>query len=246
MHEFRTIKNSRPRGAFTLIELLTVIAIIGILAAIIIPTVGGVRKAANETKSLSNLRQIALAMNIFADDNRDLFPAGYALIEGRESIWTTTLVPYIGLPGKIYTTKDNIFVSPLAVIEVREGSPAGAVIPATYSLHGLLSPDISGGDTRLPRRQVRRPSQVILVGEGSQRFPGNTYANATFGNPSAWRLRGTTQDLDALIPTDTDEDGIGGRLRYRGRSGAPVAFVDGHVRSIKKGSVTYGNLAADR
>lgn len=49
------------RRAFTLIELLTVIAVIGILAAIIIPTVGGVRENARRSVAASNLRQIALA-----------------------------------------------------------------------------------------------------------------------------------------------------------------------------------------
>ncbi|MBC8368534.1 MAG: prepilin-type N-terminal cleavage/methylation domain-containing protein [Planctomycetes bacterium] len=44
--------------AFTLIELLTVIAIFAILAAILIPAVARVRESANASKSVSNLRQI--------------------------------------------------------------------------------------------------------------------------------------------------------------------------------------------
>ncbi|MEC7487460.1 MAG: prepilin-type N-terminal cleavage/methylation domain-containing protein, partial [Verrucomicrobiota bacterium] len=53
-------------SAFTLIELLTVIAIIGILAAILIPAVGAVRQKASQAKSSSNMRQIALAYNNFS------------------------------------------------------------------------------------------------------------------------------------------------------------------------------------
>ena len=45
-------------AAFTLIELLTVIAIIGILAAIIIPTVGKVRDSARSAQCISNMRQV--------------------------------------------------------------------------------------------------------------------------------------------------------------------------------------------
>jgi prepilin-type N-terminal cleavage/methylation domain-containing protein/prepilin-type processing-associated H-X9-DG protein len=238
---------TNPRRGFTLIELLTVIAIIGILASILIPTVGAVRQSAHQTRSLSNLRQIALAMNLYADSNQDRFPPGYFFQPGEgEMIWTTSLMPYLGMQGKVYNARMSIFASPLAQIPVRDGNPDAGVMPSTYSVHGLLGGDISGGDNRLPRNQVQRPTQVILVGEGTQRA-NNTYANASFGNPAAWRTRNSGENLNALIPTESDADGIGGALRYRGRGDtAPVAFVDGHVKSLKKGTVTFGNLIADR
>lgn len=56
--------------AFTLVELLTVIAIIGILAAIIIPTVGKVRAAARSAQCLSNLRELGVGFKLFAEDHR--------------------------------------------------------------------------------------------------------------------------------------------------------------------------------
>lgn len=63
---------SRPRGgirAFTLIELLTVIAIIGILASILIPVVGKVRENARRVKCGSNMRQVALAVLTYESEN---------------------------------------------------------------------------------------------------------------------------------------------------------------------------------
>ena len=64
----------RSASAFTLIELLTVIAIIGILAAIIIPTVGAVREKANRAVDSNNLREIVKAAQIYAGENNDRLP----------------------------------------------------------------------------------------------------------------------------------------------------------------------------
>lgn len=64
----------RRAAAFTLIELLTVIAIIGILAALIFPTVGKVRETAQRTVDANNLREIVKAAQLYAADNNDRLP----------------------------------------------------------------------------------------------------------------------------------------------------------------------------
>ncbi len=68
----------RSRGAFTLIELLTVIAIIGILAAILIPVVSAVRESARASNCVSNMRQIGNAIHLFALDTNDHTPPNVA------------------------------------------------------------------------------------------------------------------------------------------------------------------------
>jgi prepilin-type N-terminal cleavage/methylation domain-containing protein/prepilin-type processing-associated H-X9-DG protein len=68
----------RARG-FTLIELLVVIAIISVLAAILFPVFAAAREKARQTSCISNLRQIALAALLYAQDNDEGFPlAAYA------------------------------------------------------------------------------------------------------------------------------------------------------------------------
>jgi len=62
------------KKAFTLIELLVVIAIIAILAAILFPVFASAKEAAKKTSTLSNYKQVALAMNIYSTDADDTFP----------------------------------------------------------------------------------------------------------------------------------------------------------------------------
>lgn len=65
----------KTTSAFTLIELLVVITIIAILASIALPVFNGVTERANQTKDLSNAKQIGIAMKLFAADNNGFYPS---------------------------------------------------------------------------------------------------------------------------------------------------------------------------
>jgi prepilin-type N-terminal cleavage/methylation domain-containing protein/prepilin-type processing-associated H-X9-DG protein len=64
----------RQRTGFTLIELLVVIAIIAILAAILFPVFAKAREKARQSQCLSNVKQLALAMQMYATDWEDCLP----------------------------------------------------------------------------------------------------------------------------------------------------------------------------
>jgi len=77
-------QNSTPRTpnplAFTLIELLVVIAIIGILAALLFPALGRGKDKAKDTRCISNLKQLGIAVFAYADDHEGRLPSADPLV----------------------------------------------------------------------------------------------------------------------------------------------------------------------
>ncbi|MHB9132100.1 MAG: type II secretion system protein [Armatimonadota bacterium] len=71
------------KRGFTLIELLVVIAIIAILAAILFPVFARAREKARQNYCMNNIRQLTLALNMYAQDNNQFYPPGTA--------WTTAV-----------------------------------------------------------------------------------------------------------------------------------------------------------
>ncbi len=78
----------RSKAGFTLIELLASIAIIAIFAAILIPVTGSIKRSASAAESVSNLRQIGIALNLFAGENAGKYPKNNNV----DGVWWQTLV----------------------------------------------------------------------------------------------------------------------------------------------------------
>lgn len=137
--------------AFTLIELLTVIAIIAILAAILIPTVGKVRSVAKSANCKSNLRQIGQQLVLYANDNKLTLPkdpfnqqggyingdgqkaGGQPRITGQNGILAFHLYPYA---AKVDRSK--LGISPLTPTHPNFICPS-LVLPGTLTAEQALS-----------------------------------------------------------------------------------------------------------
>ena len=129
----------RPRRAFTLIELLTVIAIIGILAALIFPSVTGARRAANKSKTRVQFSQWAAAIEGFRSEY-GYYPAFHStnLVNGGAGTGTAT---------------DHLFHDILAG-KKRDGSVPSAAVSAQnkklISFYSFSDSDFTDGTTTTP------------------------------------------------------------------------------------------------
>lgn len=90
-----TLRLRKNKNAFTLVELLVVIAIIGILSSVVLASLGNARAKARDSKRVSDIKQLQLALELFADNCNGQYPnaniTGSALAANSSNLACATL-----------------------------------------------------------------------------------------------------------------------------------------------------------
>lgn len=120
------LRDMPKRYGFTLIELLVVIAIVAVLIGLLLPAVAAARAAARRAHCSSNLRQVGVAIQQYANAHRGKFPQ-MAHGQGRTESWIYTLAPFLERTDAIRRCPDD-----------RADLPTGSTPLTSYALNGYL------------------------------------------------------------------------------------------------------------
>jgi prepilin-type N-terminal cleavage/methylation domain-containing protein len=201
-------KNSHFAHAFTLIELIVVLAVIAILMSMVYPMYTSISERAKATKDMSNLRQIGLAMQTYLNDKDEVLPA----INAAPGIGTD-LNPVI-YPKYIGKTR-KVFQSPFDKRPASETDSA----PVSYGINQNMYDLINGNMAK-----VVSPSSTILIAP--------TYTVGPTGSPS-WTSLAAAAPYVLNLPVG----GGAGMTKGPQRNGTQIdaLFCDLHVETMTFG-----------
>lgn len=246
----RTGIAKRRRRAFTLIELLMVIAIIGVLVGLLLPAVQAAREAARRTQCVNNLKQIGLALHTY-DGSHLTFPSGYVSnfdASGNDTGpgwgWAAMLLPQFEQTPLLNAINFNLAIEDPANMTSRLPNVNNFLCPSdpTATVYWAVNRDTATGAPRQNICQVAPSNYVGMYGNGE---PGPS-GDGIFFRDGKVGLRditdGTSQTLAVgershrlgeatwvgsvtnaiMFPTDNDDIG-----RYRTETSS--GMVLGHV-----------------
>jgi prepilin-type processing-associated H-X9-DG protein/prepilin-type N-terminal cleavage/methylation domain-containing protein len=235
----------RKRAAFTLVELLVVLGIIGLLVAILLPSLIKARRQALRVACQSNLRQLGTALLAYAHENRGWFPGASSSLQEQDEDWVYWQPTRERKQSRLWAHlggSSEVLVCPMGVLD-RSGRPAPHY-PFSYSVNILFTPLIRPGSIpSLQHRgcklsQVVRPSQKMLAveedsatindGSWNREDPGPN------GPPAYVSIRHDGNGREYSVPQDWTYDPEDSRIvpRYRGRGN--IAYADGHVEFVDR------------
>ncbi len=259
----------KNRSAFTLIELLVVIAIIAILAAILFPVFAQAREKARAVSCLSNMKQINLSVQMYAQDYDETFVAqgepNPSNNWGWQLTWIQEVQPYTKNFGVYHCPSDSHALAPdtgpsYSVI----ANGVLAYIDNGWKMVGVINAS-RGWFDETPRSMgsVGLPTESIMLAERHKMEP-ESWMNPMQGAFSCWAtvlmnadgvdggnsMPGNKQgsaNTQWSAPDPSSDGGIA--TAHSGMSN--FSFVDGHAKAMRPRQTVdadptkYGNCAGN-
>lgn len=232
LRALRVLRGSQrsTHPAFTLVELLVVLSIIAVLAALMFPVLAGARAKGRQASCASNLKQLALADGMYAGDNDGVFaPAAPGFFTGDDRRWFGVrgaggrfeprdgpLVPYLRDSGALRRC-------PEFPVTAGFDQGTGGYLYNYLAVGGRvwrLGYVPEAFDQGMREAELPRPAETAMFCDGAIDIGGGLaeYGLMEPPPPVAARIPGATA-LDPVV-----------HFRHQGR--ANVVFVDGHVRAL--------------
>lgn len=240
----------RLRHGFTLVEMLVVLGIVALMAALLFPAFAHVREKGHQTSCASNMRQLGLALSAYAIDYDEQYPTSTLTDTSTTNIaWAGQIYPHLTTADVFRCPTDATTASPLSVVSyglnanlAAASSLAALSAPARTVLlfevsgdRALISDYAEGQTTGAGQAQVSASGNGLngglanLTGKGAGRVESAQYACGALDN---------SQAVTAL-PPDLDQ------YQHPGRHSASANFLlaDGHVKRVASAQVSAGGNA---
>jgi prepilin-type N-terminal cleavage/methylation domain-containing protein/prepilin-type processing-associated H-X9-DG protein len=226
------------RGGFTLVELLVVIGIVGVIAAILMPSLSSMLQRSNMAKSGGNLRQIGAAMMAYAGDHDGFMPPARGRLTtgelpSQQVWWAVHLLPYTGRSTRIFDRPgmDKKWDAPGAVDPVTSQQfrigywiNGGNDANVAFCHSPAVIDKLMAGKNYLPMMVFAKPARTVALIDGIGGSEANLWNPDSRGtwrsgsNSKYHRWSGDKVDQNGLTPTGQPPEG-----------NFNVLWLDGHV-----------------
>ena len=226
---------------FTLMELMVVMAVIGILFSLLIPVLSRARESARDASCKSNLKQWGVGIAMYSSDNRSYLPAAF---NTKREYWYAQLHSYMNYDksavSDIYESGMIINTCPSVIHEKKQ---SGTLDYASNNAI-LKHTNFQAEEFRLKVSWITRPSDSLTLADANGVFNGSTAAYPFIRGPVGVYLDGwwNFEPDEILTPYDDTEPELYIRFRHNKNRNANILCVDGHVEGKRMSQMRAKNI----